>query len=505
MATETREIEWKYDAAPGASLPDLSDLPRVENQSDPDEQVLEATYYDTPNLDLAQAHITLRRRLGGDDAGWHLKLPEADGARAELQMPPDEGMPDEFAQLLTARLRRHPVQPVARISTVRQRRRLRDSDGALLAEVVLDRVTANAMIGEPAVVLRWSEVEVELGAHGDMRLLKAADRRLRDGGLHRSQSSSKLGAILADRMPAQADEPTLTRSSPAGQVVLAYLRAQVEQLLSCDTMVRRDLPDSVHQMRVASRRLRSALRSFRPLLREEQTEPLNGELRWLGEVLGEARDGEVLADHLTESLAAIPVELRMGPVQARITGHFAPQQAEARRALLVALGSERYLALLEALDHLITTPLLTPAAEKRADKVLPSLVWKAFRRTRRRMDAADGTEAGEPQNIALHEARKAAKRARYAAEVVAPAVGKDASRSAKALKRVQSTLGEHQDTVIARQALRELAIAANADNESEFAYGLMYAMAAEHAATMRKKGAKAWKRAAKRRRTAWMH
>jgi CHAD domain-containing protein len=287
--------------------------------------------------------------------------------------------------------------------------------------------------------------------------------------------------------------------------VLAYLRAQVEQLLSCDTMVRRDLPDSVHQMRVASRRLRSALRSFRPLLREAQTEPLNGELRWLGEVLGEARDGEVLAEHLTESLAAIPVELRMGPVQARITGHFAPQQAEARRALLEALGSERYLALLEALDRLITTPPLTPAAEKRADKVLPSLVWKAFRRTRRRMNAADGTEPGESQNVALHEARKAAKRARYAAEVVAPAVGKDASRSAKALKNVQSTLGEHQDTVIARQALRELAIAANAGNESEFAYGLMYAMAAEHAATMRKKGAKAWKRAAKRRRTAWMH
>src|SRR5579859_343254 len=112
MATEIREIEWKYDAAPGVSLPDLSDLPRVENQSDPDEQVLEATYYDTPTLDLAQAHITLRRRLGGDDAGWHLKLPEADGARAELRMPPDEGMPDEFAQLLTARLRRRPVQPV---------------------------------------------------------------------------------------------------------------------------------------------------------------------------------------------------------------------------------------------------------------------------------------------------------------------------------------------------------------------------------------------------------
>jgi CHAD domain-containing protein len=195
----------------------------------------------------------------------------------------------------------------------------------------------------------------------------------------------------------------------------------------------------------------------------------------------------------------------MGPVQARITGHFAPRQAEARRALLEALGSERYLALLEALDRLITTPLLTPDAGKRADNVLPSLVWKAFRRTRRQMNAAHGTAVGEAQNVALHEARKAAKRARYAAEVVAPAVGKDASRSAKALKNVQSALGEHQDTVIAREALRDLAAAAHADHENGFTYGLMHAQAAERAAVMREQGAKAWKRAAKRRKTAWMH
>src|SRR5207244_816693 len=141
---------------------------------------------------------------------------------------------------------------------------------------------------------------------------------------------------------------------------------------------------------------------------------------------------------------------RMGPVQARITGHFAPEQAEARRALLAALDSGRYLALLESLDRLIEATPFTPEAEKRAGKVLPALVWKALRRTRRRMDTAKVADAGQRQNLALHEARKAAKRARYAAEAVAPAAGKQASRTAKALKKVQSTLGAHQDTVIAR-------------------------------------------------------
>lgn len=505
MATEIREIEWKYDAAPGASLPDLGDLPRVENQSDPDEQLLEATYYDTAGLDLALANITLRQRLGGEDAGWHLKLPEAAGARAELRLPPAQNLPDEFTSLLTARLRGRPLQPVARISTVRHRRRLRDGDGALLAEVVLDRVTGKSLIGEPSVALRWSEVEVELGGAGDRGLLKAADRKLRHSGLQRSQHGSKLQAVLADRLPVPVDEPAPTGSSSAGQVVLAYLREQVDTLVGCDAMVRRDLPDSVHQMRVATRRLRSALRSFGALLREEQTAPLAGELRWLGEVLGQARDAEVLTEHLTQRLAAVPVELRMGPVQARITGHFAPEQAEARRTLLAALDSERYLALLESLDRLIATPPLTPKAAKRADKVLPPLVWKTLRRTRRRMDIAKAVDAGQAQNLALHEARKAAKRARYAAEAVAPAAGKQASRTAKALKKVQSTLGAHQDTVIAREALHRLAINANADGENEFTFGLLHAREAQHAAAVRKKAAKAWKRAGNRRKTAWLH
>lgn len=507
MATEIREIEWKYDAAPGAPLPDLTGLPQVDTQSEPDEQILEATYYDTDALDLARVGITMRRRLGGDDAGWHVKLPEGSGSRAELRLPPGEQIPGEFTTLLTARLRGRLVRPVARITTTRQSSRLRDRGGVALAEVVVDQVVAQTMIGEPAVRVSWNEVEVELadgGGDGGLRLLKAADRRLRRSGLRRSRHASKLEAVLSDRLPAAAAEREPTGSSSAGEVLLAYLRGQVEALLSWDPMVRRDLPDSVHQMRVCARRLRSALQTFRGLLRQEETEPLIGELRWLGEVLGRARDDEVLREHLTSGLDSLPAELAVEPVRRRIDGHFAPRQAEARELLLEALGSDRYLALLDSLDRLTTPAALTPAAGRKAAAVLPPLVRRVFRRTRRRMDDAHVAPEGEPQDIALHEARKAAKRARYAAETVAPAVGKEARRTVKALKNVQTTLGDHQDTVIARQAVRQLAFQANSSRENAFTYGLLYGREAERADESREQARKAWKQADNARHTAWM-
>jgi CHAD domain-containing protein len=394
---------------------------------------------------------------------------------------------------------------VARLSTARQRSRLRDHDGAVLAELVLDRVTAQTLIGEPPMTLRWSEIEIELGERGGPQLLKAADRQLRRNGLRRSRHSSKLEAVLGDRLPDPAVGPEPKSSASAGETVLYYLRAQIEELLACDPAVRRDIPDSVHRMRVASRRLRSTLQSFRPLLRREQTEPLIGELRWLGEVLGRSRDDEVLREHLAAGLGEVPVELVLGPVSARLAAHFAPRQAEGREALLESLGSGRYLALLDGLDRLASGAMLAPEADRHAATALPPLVWRTFRRTRRRMDKAYAASDAGRRELALHEARKAAKRARYAAETAAPVVGKKARRSAKSLKKIQSALGEHQDTVIARQAIRQLGIRANAAGENAFTYGLLHARQAELAQVARDRAGKAWKRASSKKNIAWMH
>ena len=228
---------------------------------------------------------------------------------------------------------------------------------------------------------------------------------------------------LGDRLPGPDGRPPLTASSPAGQVVLAYLRSQADALMSLDPLVRLDEPDAVHQMRVASRRLRSTLRSFRHILRRDATSGLAADLKWLGGVLGAARDGEVLDAHLRSRLSQAPVELRIGPVEARIQGHFASVRAAARTELLAALDSERYFALLDDIDGLLAGPPLTAEAARTAADVLPAAARRGRRRMNRRMRRAWRTAPGQSRNEALHQARKAARRARYAAEAMAPAIG----------------------------------------------------------------------------------
>ncbi len=276
-------------------------------------------------------------------------------------------------------------------------------------------------------------------------------------------------------------------------MVLAYLRTQAETLKSLDPAVRRDEPDSVHQMRVATRRLRSTLRSFGHIIWGGDTDRLAAELKWLGSVLGAARDAEVLAAHLREGLREIPAEQVIGPVQARVQGHFAPMRADARTAILAAFGSQRYFSLLDELDRLLAEPPLTPLADKPAAEVLPAAARRARRQVSKRMRRARHAAAGQPRSTALHQARKAAKRARYAGEAMTPAIGKKARRFARQMKNIQSVLGEHQDMVIARQAARELGIKAHLTGENAFSYGLLYGRDTCAAERLQVQAQRAWK------------
>jgi CHAD domain-containing protein len=505
MVVDMNETEAKYDAPAGTALPDLDALPQVADTSAPDEEQLEAEYHDTADLRLMRAGITLRRRRGGHDQGWHLKLPAGADTRREIRLPIGRGggrVPAELAHLVRAYTRGEPLQPIARVTTRRQRQILLGRHGESLAEVAADDVHARLLDGT-AEESRWHEVEVELTG-GDQRLLKAADARLRRDGLRPARESAKLERALGDRLPAPAGELQLTPSSPAGQVVLAYLRAQTEKLTSLDPMVRRDEPDSVHQMRVATRRLRSTLRSFGKIFRRSDTQRLAGELKWLGDLLGEARDGEVLAGHLQAHLRQMPAELVVGPVQARVQGHFAPARAAAREAVLAALGSRRYFSLLDELDRLAAEPPLTRRAARPAADVLPPAVRRGYRQTARRMRRAQRAEAGAAQDAALHEARKAAKRARYAGEAVTPAIGKEARRFAKRMKEVQSVLGDHQDAVIARRVERQLGMGAHLAGENAFSYGLLFGRDACDSERLRARARRAWKQASRPRYRRWM-
>jgi CHAD domain-containing protein len=293
-------------------------------------------------------------------------------------------------------------------------------------------------------------------------------------------------------------------SSSAGDVVLAYLRQQAHALTSLEPGVRADEPDSVHQMRVAVRRLRATLRTFDQVIPVTDSEHLDGELQWLGRVLGHARDAEVLAGHLQDSLRPMPPELLIGPVQARVHGHYAPRRAAARAALLEALDSPRYHRLLAELDRVTAGPMRGPQAGAPARDVLPPAVQRAYRQAKRRVRLARHTPAGPGRDLALHRARKSARRARYAAEAAAQAVGRPARRFARQMTRVQSVLGDHHDAVLARREARDLGIGAHLAGENAFTYGLLYKHELCQAERRQADARRVWKRASRPRHRRWM-
>jgi CHAD domain-containing protein len=505
MVMEHRETERKYEAgSAGFALPPLDRLPGVASVSDVQQETLEAEYYDTGDLRLINAGVTLRRRRGGADEGWHLKLPAGDDTRRELRRALEDHettVPGELAGLVRAYSRDKPLGPVAHITTVRRRRILMDAGGTSLAEVVADDVMSQTL-GRTTTISSWQEAEVELTG-GDLELLRAADRLLRRSGLRRSATSAKLARALADRLAGPPPGATLTATSTAGDVVLTYLRAQAGRMKAADPLVRRGEPDSVHQMRLASRRLRSTLRSFRAILRAEDTKHVQGELRWLGRVLGEARDDEVLAERLDSHLRQLPRDLVMGPVAARLRLHFAPRETADTQAVAEALDSERYLALLNELDRLLSGPPLTTAAARPAGDELPAAVARTYKRTRKRMRRALRLPPGADRETALHSARKAAKRARYAAEVLRPVSGKPAKRFTKKMKKIQSVLGDHQDSVVTRGVLRELGVAAALAGENAFAYGVMHEREHAGASRLQRRAEKVWSRVSRARYRRW--
>ena len=506
MVTDTREIELKYEAGPETVLPPLQDLPRVASEAGPDVQKLEAEYYDTQDLRLLRAGVTLRRRRGGKDAGWHLKLPVGPHTRREIQTAlrgSSRTVPAELASLVRVYTRGEQLAPVARIATVRRTRTLIDETGTSLAEVVADEVSAQTL-GESTTLSSWSEVEVELTG-GDRQLLRAADKRLRRGGLRPASRTTKLERALAGQLPSANGDGRPGGRGSSADVVMAYVEEQARRLKALDPMVRRDEPDSVHQMRVATRRLRSTLQSFGAVLSAAGTRHLGNELRWLSHVLGDARDSEVLAGHIQSDVDHMPTELVMGPVKARLREHFAPLEAQTRTAVLEALDSERYFALLNGLDRILASPPLGPDATVPAKKGLARAVARTYRRTDRRLRRARKAHAGEAANVALHGARRAAKRARYAAEVAQPAYGKQARRFGKQMKKLQSSLGTHQDAVIARNAIRELGVRTHLEGENAFTFGLLHEHNTTAARDSERQAWTDWKRTSRPKYRKWLH
>lgn len=511
-----RETERKYEADDAVVLLDPARLLGLDPGSQPEEQQLEAVYFDTPDLRLLRAGVTLRRREGGADEGWHLKLPAGQDSRDELRLPLTRTRskpPAEFVALTRLNTRGTALGPVAQLNTQRRRWVLSDAQGHELAELVEDQVSAHTM-GKQTTAVSWREVEVELGEHGQVELLDRIERELLEIGAHRSASGSKLGRLLAGQLASAPDrdstkgsgnggKPKVKRGS-AGEAVLAYLDAQAEQLRAQDPLVRRDAPDSVHQMRVAARRMRSVLQAYSNVIDREATRSLTDELKWLGGELAGARDSEVIEERLTSVLHTLPEDVVLGPVSAQITRSLQRRGAEGREAALAALDGDRYLALHDAVDQLLADPPLTSRASRPARKELARSVANVWRRLRKRMASADAASSGNEHDVALHEARKSGKRLRYALEVAEPSVGKRADRFRSRAKDVHTLLGDHQDSVVARPVIRELAAQAHLDGGNGFTHGVLYGLEVVRAQRAELELPEAWQRLGKPKNTKWL-
>lgn len=280
------------------------------------------------------------------------------------------------------------------------------------------------------------------------------------------------------REPGTRARPRPLDEASVGTVLHLRVEQQVVVLREEEARVRDESGSGIHKMRIAIRRLRSALATYRPVLTAGSVEALREELRWLGGELSPARDAQVLRERFDILLAAQPVELVMGPVANRMHTEMAARYQAGRQRALEALGSERYVALLRDLDAFVLSPPYAERAGRAARAELPRLLERDLERLRRRAEAAAAAvEAGAPnRDPALHETRKAAKRLRYAAESATPTLGKRAKTLAKRAKRIQEVLGEHQDTVVARVTLRELGAKAYLEHENGFTFGRLHAL-----------------------------
>ncbi|MFJ4519755.1 CHAD domain-containing protein [Streptomyces sp. NPDC088810] len=493
MAETKREIERKYESD-DSGLPDLTGAAGVAAVLDKGLVELDATYYDTADERLTAASLTLRRRTGGSDAGWHLKFPVAPGVRDETRAPLSDTVPEEIAALVRSRVRGAELIPLVRLRSARDVRHLVDAEGTLLAEASLDTVTAERLTGKRRAA-QWTEIEVELADGGDPALLDQLEKRLRKAGVRPAASPSKLARALeltAGRRRGGKTGPPLPVT--AGDHVLAYLRAQRDALVELDPAVRRGLPDAVHRMRVATRRARSTLRTFGTVLDRTVTDPVGAELKWLAGELGVDRDQEVLADRLKTALDALPPALVTGPVPERLTAWAGARQGGAHAHLTGVLDSRRYLTLLDTLDALLADPPLRKAAGKKPAKPLGKAVRKDEKKLTAVLEHALALPPGQDRDLALHEARKKAKRTRYAAEAGTQALGAPAQGLTGAVKSLTTLLGDHQDSVMARRTLLELAAVAHAAGESTFTYGVLYAREEARAAALEAELPGRWKK-----------
>lgn len=513
------EVEAKFAVDDTIAVPDLTALTAVESAGETAHHSLSAIYYDTADLRLTRAKITLRRRTGGKDDGWHIKLPGTTG-RTELhaELTDPSTPPAELLDAVRAIIRREPLAPIAQVDNNRAETPLFDAAGDQVAEFCDDHVTAWSLLpgGQQT---SWREWEVELA--GDLSetvegaaLLHEATSLLINRGARKSASASKLATALGDSAAAAPVPPYMStegldEDSPA-KAVVDSLRVQRDRLVEWDPKVRNDEWDSVHQMRVATRELRSLLETFEGILAGDQLTHIESELKELAALLGTARDAEVVEERFAGLLDSDTTGMIDGPATEHIRGDMRREYERAHKRILRTLDSQRYLTLLDDIDDLLAHPPLAtdtpveatgeteaeagaatgaetdgafetptaPAETRSSEEILYEHLERGYKKLIKRHKAAvqhypDMSLPLHQREEYVHDVRKAAKKLRYSANAAKDS-GLKAGKLSKACKELQEILGDYQDAVTSRDRIEKLANGARQRGEDTFAYGMLY-------------------------------
>jgi CHAD domain-containing protein len=494
---EQIEIERKYDVGGLAAVPDLAGVGPVVSSVTEEPFALRAVYFDTADHVLLANRITLRRREGGHDEGWHVKLPaggeSTSEARREVHAPlgtdADEPLPTEVRRVVEVVLRGRPVHPVLVIETERTLTLLRDAEGEQLAEVADDEVTATKPDADTP--RRWREWEVEL-AEGISRrlgdsLLDAVGDALESAGASVSGSVSKLARGLGSLPDVSALAPAARVVLPpksAAAFVIAAVAGLTTELKALDPEVRdpearAGSDEPVHRFRTTVRRLRSILRVYRGVLSNDDTAWLAEELAAVGRAAGAARDLDVAAANLRSLVASAPEGYVAQQIVGRLEAGFREASRDAGRDLERALSDPAYFELLDRLDRAVSVAPDGKRADDPATAFVAARLSKETKRARALLrGASESVESDEFDRPILHNGRKAARRLRYAIEAATTAGVKGvAGHGAKTTHRIQDALGDALDTDAAAESYLSAASTARWAGEDTFGYGVLATLA----------------------------
>lgn len=472
--TTIREVERKVRVADDFDItPVLDQLGDYRPRRGP-AFTMQADYYDTDELTLFRWRITLRRREGGVDQGWHLKLPVSgghSGDRDEVRLPLADHVPARLGDIVSPLIGEKPLKAQVRVETLRTPVSIVDADGRMLAEVVDDRVTVR-LDGQPDSAFR--EIEVEAADADDPAAIACmnhvVDCFLAAGGS--LGSSSKAASALGARAAGDCDVPVPKLPSShvmAVDVIRVAIASSVRALMLADVDMRRDAPDAAHAMRVAARRMRAFLHTYGDFFDAGWRERMSEELSWVASELGAIRDTEVLLARLLDHSGALGDEesTRIGDFLAARIGQ---RLLSARASALAALRSDRHQYLIEDLVDAASNPSALPMAYADYSESMPRLAaaaWHEFRNAVRELEIDTPSEK-------WHHARILAKRARYAMDALAPLEGKPVKRLAHALAIATELLGIHQDAHVAQETLRSLATAPGTSGSIGLQLGRLY-------------------------------